>query len=41
LTSVYISIKIYILWHELESLPVLDERAADEILGYDDAGLPR
>ncbi|HEX5502542.1 MAG TPA: type II toxin-antitoxin system VapB family antitoxin [Thermomicrobiales bacterium] len=22
------------------SLPVLDERSADEILGYDDAGLP-
>ncbi|MEY4377035.1 MAG: hypothetical protein RJB26_1585 [Pseudomonadota bacterium] len=23
------------------SLPVLDERTADEILGYDDSGLPR
>ncbi len=23
------------------SLPVLDDRSADEILGYDDAGLPR
>ena len=29
------------LAHEFRRLPVLDGRPADEILGYDEAGLPR
>jgi len=27
--------------HRVEAMPALDERSADEILGYDDHGLPR
>lgn len=27
--------------HRVDRLPVLDPRGADEIIGYDDSGLPR
>lgn len=29
------------LFHELDALPILDPRSAEEIIGYDEHGLPR
>lgn len=32
--------KLYALLHEFDALPTLDPRTPDEILGYDEHGLP-
>jgi len=34
-------LKVDALCAKIQSLPVLDSRTADEILGYDDLGIPR
>ncbi len=33
--------KIYEILHRVDALPSLDDRSEDEILGYDENGLPR
>ena len=33
--------KIYEILHRVDALPNLDDRSEDEILGYDENGLPR
>ena len=36
-----LSEELRVIGERCASLPVLDERSAEEILGYDDTGLPR